>query len=80
MPPSGALNEGKITSLTLSAAVGSFSGKFTLTDEGAAPRTVKFQGQLVPTLGKGYGWFLLPASAANTSPILSGRVILEGLQ
>ena len=59
-----------------------------LTDPPALPRTVAFQGWLVPTLGKGYGYFLLPQLAnplasppttATTSPILSGKVLLEAV-
>jgi hypothetical protein len=43
---------------------------------------------MVPTLGKGYGYFLLPQLAnplatppttATTSPILSGKVLLEAV-
>lgn len=80
LPPAGPQNPGKITSLTLNTATGAFSGRFTLTDVGMAPRTVPFQGQLVPTRAKGYGFFLLPASGVATSPIRSGRVILDAIE
>ncbi len=82
-------NLGKITGLTLSASSGAFSGKFTLTDTVAGKvvtRTVTFQGQIVSTLNKGFGYFLLPQLAdstavppttASNSPILAGSVVLQ---
>ena len=82
-------NPGKISSLVFTPATGAFGGKMTLTDPPALPRTVAFQGWLVPTLGYGYGHFLLPQLAdplarppttATTSPILSGKVLLEPVQ
>lgn len=82
MPTAGVNNPGKITSLTLTAKTGAFSGKFSLTD-GAVPRNqISFQGQIVTTEGGGFGYFLLPQLAtqgttATTSPILSGAVSLE---
>lgn len=81
----GTPNPGTVTSLTFSASTGSFTGRFVLKDPPAAPRTVTFQGQLVPALSQGYGYFLLPQLAdpaaippttATTSPILSGKVVL----
>jgi hypothetical protein len=81
-------NPGKINSLVFTPTTGAFGGKMTLTDPPALPRTVAFQGWLVPTLGKGYGYFLLPQLAnplatppttATTSPILSGKVLLEAV-
>ncbi len=79
-PAAGVSNPGKITSLTLTTATGAFNGKFTLTD-GSVSRGVLFQGQMVPSLGKGYGYFLLPglAPSVTTSPILSGSVLLEAV-
>jgi hypothetical protein len=81
-------NPGKINSLVFTPTTGAFGGKMILTDPPALPRTVAFQGWLVPTLGKGYGYFLLPQLAnplatppttATTSPILSGKVLLEAV-
>jgi uncharacterized delta-60 repeat protein len=79
-------NPGRITSLTINAAAGTFSGKFILADPGAANRTGNFQGQLLSGEQKGYGFFLLPQlpdpmgsppTTVNTSPILSGMVVLQ---
>jgi hypothetical protein len=78
-------NPGGVKLLSFSASTGAFTGQFTLKDAPAAPRTVKFQGWLVPTESRGYGYFLLPqlaappATSASTSPIMSGRVVLERL-
>jgi hypothetical protein len=86
LPPHGSSNPGKISSLKLNVATGAFSGRLTLTDAPHAPRLVDFKGQLVPTKGKGYGYFLLPQlpdplanppTTKSTSPILSGRVYLQ---
>jgi len=87
LPPAGTQNQGKITKLTLNTATGAFSGTMILTD-GVVLRTVPFQGQLVPTEGRGFGYFLLPKLAdqaatppttLKTSPVLSGWVALESL-
>ena len=69
-------NPGNVKLTSFNASTGAFTGQFTLKDAPAAPRTVKFQGQLVATESRGYGYFLLPQLAAP-SPILSGRVVLE---
>ena len=80
------LNPGKITSLTLTPSTGAFNGTFTLTDGLIVRSNIPFQGQLVPTDAKGYGYFLLsqladpsavPPTTATTSPILSGWMVLE---
>ena len=63
--------------LSLTPATGAFSGRFTLKD-GNTTRLVTFQGQLVPSLGQGVGYFLLPQLGGNPR-ILSGSVVLEGL-
>ncbi len=86
LPVAGSIaNPGKV-SFTLVPTTGSFSGKFTLTDLLGITRVVNYQGWLVPTEGKGYGWFMLPQLAdptatpptsASTSAILSGRVVLD---
>ena len=77
----GVPNLGKAT-LSIAATTGAFSGHFTLKD-GSVSRTVNYQGQLVPSLGMGFGYFLLPQLAnpsaippttASNSPILSGSV------
>ncbi len=79
-------NPGKITALTLAPTTGAFSGKFTLAD-GVTTRSssvIPFQGQIVTTEGKGFGYFLLPQlvsppTKTTSSPILSGAVVLQGL-
>jgi uncharacterized repeat protein (TIGR03803 family) len=75
-PKLSATNPGSVKLTSFNASTGTFTGQFTLKDAPAAPRTVKFQGQLVPTESRGYGYFLLPQLAAP-SPILSGKVVLE---
>ena len=78
-----ATNPGSVKMLSFNAGTGAFTGQFTLRDAPAAPRTVKFQGWLVPTESRGYGYFLLPqlanppSTTAGTSPIFSGKVVLE---
>lgn len=82
--PSAALNPNAVT-LTLSATTGLFSGSFT--QPGATrttPRKASMLGVVVPRLGQGLGFFLLPEPAnppsttATTSPLLSGTVALGG--
>ncbi len=65
------------TTLALNSSTGNFTGLFTLVD-GTVRRTAIYQGQFVPSLGQGYGYFLLPQlGAAGTSAILSGSVVLS---
>ncbi len=75
----GTANPGHVGSLVLTASTGAFSGKFTLTDNAVTRSGIVFQGQIVPSLGKGYGFFLLPqlGTPSATTPILSGAVVLE---
>ena len=82
------LNPGKVT-CAITPSTGSFTGTFTLNDSPGGLRTVPFHGWLVPGEGKGYGYFMLPQLAdptalppitATTSPILSGRVVLDAAQ
>ena len=67
-----------------------FSGSFRLLDDNPEkpgkplPRTVKYQGILVPGADpQGGGWFLLPQLAqppqtkASTAPVLSGKVTVD---
>lgn len=76
-------NPGKAT-LTLNAATGLITGKFTLVD-GALNRTVSYQGCVVrPDSGvaKAVGYFLLAQvpvypETINTSPTLSGKLVIE---
>jgi ELWxxDGT repeat protein len=69
-------------------ASGVISGIVALVEAGYETRTGYFTIQLVPALGKGQGYILLPQladPAANpptteaTSPILAGKVVLEAL-
>lgn len=76
--PSAALNPNAVN-LSLSATTGLFSGSFTL--PGATRSTTckaAMLGVLVPRLGQGLGFFLLPEPAGHpsTSPLLSGSVVL----
>ena len=84
LPTAGSpLNLGKAT-LSLNSASGLMSGKFTLVD-GSLTRTVSYQGCVVrPDSGaaKAVSYFLLPQvpvhpETINTSPILSGKVVIE---
>jgi hypothetical protein len=67
----------------LVASSGAFQGTFVLQD--ARPgggttltRRVTYFGLVVPRLGKGFGYFLLPELTALTPvPLLSGQVLLE---
>lgn len=75
-----------MTRLTrLVANTGSFQGQFVLRDPRPGggpelPRRVTFFGMLVPRLGKGFGYFLLPElTELKPVPVLSGRVALEGI-
>lgn len=78
------VNPGKVT-FVLVPATGVFSGTFTLKDGAVTRASNAFWGQLVTTVGEGFGYFLLPQLAspptttATTSPILSGAVTLQGL-
>ena len=76
-------NPAKAT-LTLNTATGLFSGRFTLVD-GSLNRLISYEGCVVrPLTGptKAVGFFTLPQipvfpETINTSPILSGRVVIE---
>jgi hypothetical protein len=70
----------------LVANSGAFQGTFVLQDArpGGGPtltRRVSFFGLVVPRLGKGFGYFLLPELTPLTPvPLLSGQVLLEKAQ
>lgn len=74
-PPQG--HASKLRFTTFHAATGLFSGSFEVPD--AAARGAAFSGALVPRLGRGAGFFLLPEATGviNKSAILSGAVTLE---
>lgn len=84
LPTAGSPSNPGKASLTLNAATGLMSGKFTLVD-GSLTRTVSYQGCIVrPVSGaaEAVGYFLLPQipvhpETINTSPILSGKVVIE---
>lgn len=87
LPKAGVLgNLGKAT-LTINKASGLIGGSFTLVEPSPASltRRVTFQGMVVrPATGslKAIGYFLLPqipisGQTINTSPILSGKVIID---
>lgn len=63
------------SSLKVTAASGEFSGSFKID----ATRTVTFQGIVVQNgaVQKGFGFFMLPQTAAASSPILSGKVVFQ---
>lgn len=80
------------TRLSFYAPTGFFTGQFTLRDEDPAnsarilTRTVQYRGMLLPELGVGAGYFLLPSlpdpsaeppTTLNSSPIVSGSVWIE---
>lgn len=84
--PAAIANPAQITKLSLVGSSGLFSGRMTLTDGPVVRKDITFQGQILPTLGLGVGWFLLPQlpdplasppTTPTTSPILSGRVVLS---
>lgn len=66
--------------VTLTAATGLFTGSFTLVEPGlpVVSRKTTFYGAVIPNLRQGVGHFLLPELPnPSTSPMLSGRVVLE---
>lgn len=69
--------------LKLDPARGLFSGKLVLeprsADSGEEHRTIHFSGILIPFLGEGRGYFLLPQSGLHpaTQPLESGEVLLQ---
>lgn len=71
----------RLTKLKLDAVKGLFSGTFTY--DGAANKTVKFQGHVIRNGGEagawqGFGWFLLTQAPGNrTDPVQSGLVTLS---
>lgn len=71
----------RLTKLTVNAAKGTFNGTFTY--DGAANRSVKFQGHVIRNGGEGgtwqgFGWFMLTQNAGtNTDPVQSGLVTLS---
>lgn len=89
-----ATNMGGVT-LLLTASTGAISGHFVLKNDpdltdhvgprATLSRTVNYYGLLVPRVGKGFGYFMLPQLPADgppkttliTSPQLSGQVLLE---
>ena len=79
MPLAGsAANPGK-TTLTINAGTGVISGGFTLVD-GKLVRAVTYQGMIIrggPGTSRAFGYFLLPQSAATTSSILSGQMVID---
>ncbi|SKA95078.1 Putative Ig domain-containing protein [Prosthecobacter debontii] len=88
--PAAEANPGRLK-LSLKASTGYFSGGFQVADQLSSDskplvRSAAFQGMLVPRLGLGAGFFLLPQmpdatatppTTAKTSPILSGQVLFE---
>lgn len=67
-------------------ASGLFQGSYVLQDPRPGggrdvTRKVAFYGLLVPRLGKGYGYFLLPElTNLKPAPVLSGEVVLEPVE
>jgi hypothetical protein len=84
MPAAGTPENPAKATLTINAATGAVSGKYTLVD-GKLTRVVTYQGMIVPSLGGGVeagGYFLLPqipadGESTSTSPILSGQVSIQ---
>lgn len=82
----GTTNPNKV-SLTINAATGAVSGKFTLTElmPPLVRKDITFQGQIVRHADgskKAAGYFLLPqipgsGQTAATAPVLSGRIRIE---
>jgi uncharacterized delta-60 repeat protein len=76
--------------LTLSPSTGALTGRMPVRapDPGSPSRTISFTGVLVPRLGIGAGFFMLPqlpsagppATTQANSPILSGKVLLQGIR
>lgn len=65
--------------LSINAAKGTFTGSFTLND-GGVKRPVAFDGVMLSSVARGYGWFMLPElplGAPANSKINSGRVTLQ---
>ena len=92
MPAGIANNPGAVT-LALTASTGAISGAFTLRDQDPTDttfpytvitRTVPWYGILVPRISQGVGQFQMPQlptanpkTTTSTSPILSGRMVLQ---
>ena len=83
MPSSAAANPQKV-SLTLSSVTGQFSGSFQIsTTSPLLNRSATFAGLIVPGLGEGRGFLLLPqlppqGGSPQQTPILSGTVSIQG--
>lgn len=86
MPAAGSSGNPARATLAINKASGAISGTCTLVDTNPAlSRTFSFAGMIVrPATGtqKGVGWFLLPqiplsGETIRTSPILSGKVVIE---
>ncbi len=78
IPVSTMLNPNKVVVTSITASTGLFVGSFT-TGTVAVPlaRRADFKGIIVPHLHRGGGFFLFPESALATSPIYSGKVLIE---
>ncbi len=78
LPVSTMLNPNKVVVTSITASTGLFVGSFT-TGTIAVPlaRKADFKGIIVPHLHRGGGFFLFPESAVTTSPIYSGKVLIE---
>jgi hypothetical protein len=68
----------KVVVTSITASTGLFVGNFT-TGTLAFPlvRKADFKGIIVPHLRRGGGFFVFPGSALTTSPIYSGKVLIE---
>lgn len=71
--PAGAANAIK---LTITGSTGKFTGSFEINDAGGR-RKATISGFFISGSGKGFGYFLLPASGTSSSPIESGVVVIE---
>ena len=68
---------GSVATLSVDVKTGAMSGTLnTIDGTSSAKRSAAFSGLLVPRLHQGTGYLLLPAGNA-TSPILSGKVVLD---
>lgn len=87
LPASGsAENPSRISKVSLNAGTGLFSGGFTEDYGTANARSSTFKGIVVPTEGKGFGYFTIaepanpnaaPPTTTKTSPMASGTVELQ---
>jgi hypothetical protein len=78
LPVSATNNPNKVVVTSITASTGLFVGNFT-TGTLAFPlvRKADFKGIIVPHLRRGGGFFVFPGSALTTSPIYSGKVLIE---